>query len=272
MKKKYNYLIGLLFATLFAACSEEEVQPFSDAPGVNFMERTVASNGKVSWGEGYTKLSLSVNFVDSFYAKGIYGVEEREIPLRVQLEGRLSDTPLKVKFKVLPVVEEEEEYDLPEVIVPEEAVEIKPGEYTAYATFIYKRPAVLGKEYRARIAIDYENSDVVAGTKERQYYTLSIQDTFKWSSMYIESKEEWDTYYASLLGDFGEEKVRFLMYVMKAVIGANFDYACYYTVNGPAAYGFQRYMQNIKDALEAYNAEHPDAPAKEADDTLITFP
>lgn len=48
MKKKYNYLIGLLFATLFAACSEEEVQPFSDAPGVNFMERTVASNGKVS--------------------------------------------------------------------------------------------------------------------------------------------------------------------------------------------------------------------------------
>ena len=68
MKKKYNYLIGLLFATLFAACSEEEVQPFSDAPGVNFMERTVASNGKVSWGEGYTALSLSVNFVDSFYA------------------------------------------------------------------------------------------------------------------------------------------------------------------------------------------------------------
>ena len=123
MKKKYNYLIGLLFATLFAACSEEEVQPFSDAPGVNFMERTVASNGKVSWGEGYTALSLSVNFVDSFYAKGIYGVEEREIPLRVQLEGLLNDTPLKVKFKVLPV--EKEEYDLAEVIVPEEPVEIK---------------------------------------------------------------------------------------------------------------------------------------------------
>ena len=270
MKKKYNYLIGLLFATLFAACSEEEVQPFSDAPGVNFMERTVASNGKVSWGEGYTALSLSVNFVDSFYAKGIYGVEEREIPLRVQLEGLLNDTPLKVKFKVLPV--EKEEYDLAEVIVPEEPVEIKAGEYTVDATFIYKRPAVLGKEYRARIAIDYENSDVVAGTKERQYYTLSIQDTFKWDSMYIESKEEWNTYYAPFFGEFGEEKVRFLMYVMKAVIGASFDYACYYTVNGPASYGFQRYVQNIKDVLETYNAEHPDAPAKEADGTLITFP
>ena len=270
MKKKYTYLIGLLFVALFAACSEEEVQPFSDAPGVNFMERTVDNSGRVSWSEGYTALSLSVNFVDSFYSKGIYGVKDRRIPLRIQLEGRLNDTQLKVKFKVLPV--EKEEYDLAEVIVPDEAVEIKPGEYTAYATFIYKRPAVLGKEYRARITIDYENSDVVAGTKERQYYTLSIQDTFKWSSMYVKSKEEWNTHYAPLLGEFGEEKVRFLMYIMKAVIGASFDNTCYYTVNGSASNGFQRYTQRIKDALEAYNAEHPEEPVKEANGTPVIFP
>ncbi len=269
MKQKYFHLTGLLFITILTACSEEKIQPFSDAPGVNFMERTV-SNGVVYWGEGYTGLSLSVNFVDSFYAKGIYGVKEREIPLQIQLEGNLSDTPLKVKFKALPV--EEEEYAQAEVAVPEESVEIKAGEYTALATFVYKRPAVTGKEYRARIAIDYENSDVVPGTKERQYYTLSIQDTFKWNSMYIESEEDWDTYFAPLLGPFGEEKVRFLMYAMQGVIRASFGNTSYYTVYGPASYGFQRYMQPLKEALEAYNTEHPESTVKEADGTPVTFP
>ncbi len=267
MRKKYIYLTGLLFLTLFGACNEEEVQPFSEKPGVNFMERYM-SGSNITWGNGYTNLKTSLDFT-SLYSSGQYGITEGDITLRVQLEGLLSETPLKVRFKVLPV----EGYDLPHITVPEEGVEIKAGEYHADAVFVYKRPETLDKEYQAAIAIDYEHSDVVAGTAERQTYTLIIQDSFTWEDMSVESKVEWDTHFVPIIGAYGPEKVRFLMYAF-GTIGKSLKDVCWYTVNNyyPIYYGLQKYMPQVREALATYNAEHPDSPAQEADGTPITFP
>lgn len=267
MRKKYNYLIGFLFLALFSACNEEEVQPFSEKPGVNFMERVISQNN-INWGNGYTNLNSTLDFA-ALYSAGNYGITENDIILRVQLEGQFSATPLKVKFTVLPV----EEFDLPHIIIPADGVEIKAGEYFAEAVFTYKRPETLDKEYRAKIAIDYENSDVVAGTKERQTYTFIIQDMFKWEMMSVESREEWDTHFTSILGVYGPEKVRFLLYAF-GKLGKDLEDVSWYTVNNyyPTYYGLQKYMPQVREALATYNTEHPDAKVQEADGTLVTFP
>ncbi len=268
MRKKYNHLTGLLLLTLFAACNEEEIQPFSEKPGVNFMEKTTDSGGEILWGNGYTNLNSVLDFT-SLYSNGGYGMTESDITLRVQLEGRISATPLKVRFKVLPV----EGFDTPHITVPADGVEIKAGEYFADAVFIYERPEALDKEYLAQIAVDYENSDVVAGTKERQTYTLIIQDTFKWEMMSVENREEWDTYFIPIVGAYGPEKVRFLLYAF-GKIGEKLDDVCWYTVNNyyPDFYGLQRYMPQVREILDTYNTEHPDAKVREADGTFVAFP
>lgn len=267
MKKKYNYLIGLLFLTSFVACSEEEVQPFSSSAGINFMERTIV-DGKVNWGNGYTKLSTNIDFFSDVYGAGKYGEPEEYITLRVKLEGLLNEAPLKVKFKTLPV----EGYDLANVIVPEEGIEIKAGEYTTDVVFAYTKPAIFDKEYQAKIVIDYENSDVVAGTKERQAYVLSIQDSFPWDAMSVESREQWDKAFVPVLGEYGPEKVRFLLSALGSTTrlksASNYTAIDYY----PESYGLQRYMPQVKEALATYNTAHPDAKVQEADGTLVTFP
>lgn len=268
MRKKYNYLIGFLLLTLFTACNEEEIQPFSEKPGVNFMEKTTNSEDEISWGNGYTNLNSTLDFT-SLYSNGKYGITEGDITLRVQLEGQLSETPLKVRFKVLPI----EGFDLPHVTIPTDGVEIKAGEYFADAVFTYKRPETLDKEYRAKIAIDYENSDVVAGTKERQTYMLIIQDIFKWEMMSVENREEWDTHFISIVGTYGPEKVRFLLYAL-GKIGEKLDDVCWYTVNNyyPTYYGLQKYMPEVREILDTYNTEHPNAKVQETDGTFVTFP
>ncbi len=269
MKKKYNhYLTGLLFLTFFAACNKEDVQPFSERQGINFMERTEKDN-EISYGDGYTNLSTHINYITA-YSNSYEQSEIKEITLRVKLEGLLSDTPLKVKFKILPV----EGYDIADVSVPETGIEIKSGEYTADITVGYRKPAVAEKTYKAQIAIDYENSDVVAGTKERQLYTLIIEDAFVWSTMKVTSQEEWEKYFKTVLGDYGTQKVRFLIYAFKQ-LNLNLESASMYTKDYPSyadRYGLQAYMPRVIEFLNAYNAEHSDAQVQESDGTPVTFP
>ncbi len=267
MKKKYNYLLGLLVTSLFIACSEEEVQPFSAAPGVNFMEFSyIINNDSIVWGNGYTNLQSDVNVWD-VYGKGDFEATEGKTTLRVQLEGNVSDKPLKVMFKVLPV----EGYDFPEVTPPAEGAIIQAGEYGANAEFTYKLPAEYNKEYRAKVVVDYEQSDVVAGTKERQSYELSIHDTFVWKTMYVTSESKWNSTYNRYLGSYGDVKVRFLY----AVIGDPelFDDICYCTYYKVQLFqrGWPNYMPQVEEALEAYNAAHPGNPLAEKDGTLVTF-
>lgn len=268
MKQKYSYAIALLLAASFTACNEEEVQTFSDKPGVNFLERYESSNN-VSWGNGYTNLYKAIDYFD-VYASGEYEKTEGEVPVRIQLEGRLSETPLKVKFKAQPV----QDFGELEIMVPEESVEIKAGEYTVDAVIKYKKPSDYDKEFRAQVVIDYANSDVVAGTKERQAYEIRVIDEFKLEKMYLNSIDEWETYYQPYLGDYGPEKIRFVLSVLKN----NFDSACWYSVyyyiypDYVSFYGIPRYMPEVIAALETYNNNHPGAELKEHDGTPVTFP
>lgn len=266
--KRYSLILWAVAAlSAFTACNEETVQPFSAEAGINFLEPAGSSS---AWTEGYTGLSYAIDFM-SIYEKGSYGVEDGTFTLRVALEGRLSDIPYKVRFKVEPV----EGYDTPVISVPSEATEIAAGEYTADAVFSYQKPEQYNTTYRAYIVFDYENSDVVAGTKERQKFLVEIKNAFDYTEdMYVSTMEEWEEVYEPILGKYGEEKMRFLIAVLTK-LRTTLEDAAYYTYYYPSYaqyYGLQGYMQNVRDALNEYNAEHPDAPVREADGTPVTFP
>lgn len=264
--KKYSFIaLSIIAFAGFTSCNEETVEPFTAEAGINFLEPTGSSD---SWGTGYSNLFYTGDFF-TLYNNGLYGQESNDFRLRVALEGRLAPTAHKVRFLVEPV----EGYATPEITIPEDGVEIVAEEYTADATFSYKKPAQYSTEYRANIVFDYANSDVVAGTTERQKFLVIVKDEFKWSSMYVENRAEWDEAFVPVLGAFGEEKVRFLTATF-AQLGKSLLYASYYTKYDYYAeyYGLQASMPQVIQALNDYNAEHPDSPVKEADGTLVTFP
>lgn len=268
MKKKYNHhLIGLLLLTLFVACNEEEVQSFSDKPGVNFMEYVgTTTGGEEIWSDGYLNLFKYANSFADYPDDDFGSVKDIKIRLGIKLEGLISETPLKVKFKVLPV----EDYDLPDIILPEEDVEIKAGEYTTYVTLPCKAPTVLDKQFKAQLTFDYENSDVVPGTYERQKYEITVEDSFRWDLMSVESKEEWEQYFKPVLGDFGQQKVRFFAYAFKQ-LGLDLEmYSMYFVLYSYDLISDE--MPSVKNILDNYNAEHPDEQVKESDGTPVTFP
>lgn len=265
MNAIYKLLTVLTILLTLSACHQEEISPFTGQPGVNFMGRS-GDGDNIYWSEDYTALSYATDFL-SFYKNGQYGVTMGKFALRVRLEGRISDHPLKVAFKMLPVAD----YETPEIHLPQEPVVIPAGAYEAEAEFTYIRPAQTGREYRAQIAIDYDASDVVPGTYERQLFTIFIADTFPWNLMSVASQEEWVSTYKPYLGDFGPEKLRFILSVvgetkLKSVTSWN-RYGPAYT-----EYFINTVKGDIINALNKYNAEHPDAPVREADGTLVSFP
>ena len=70
------------------------------------------------------------------------------------------------------------------------------GTYRRTITVGIRKPEVADTEYRAILTFDYENSDVVPGTKERQQYTIILKDETDWESMLVENEDEWNSYYA----------------------------------------------------------------------------
>ena len=50
---------------------------------------------------------------------------------------------------------------------------------------------------------DYANSDVVAGTKERQKVKVTVKDVTDWGGMYVSDEDEWNAYYSDVLGKYG---------------------------------------------------------------------
>lgn len=255
-------MCGVLVA--FTSCKEEEVEPFSGAPGLNFTIKQ--GNQWVDNATSYENLFSSVDFYAYYAEKGTIDLDYVDVQVCVQLEGRISDKPLKIRLKAEPV----EGYEMADLEMPSDSV-MAPGTYQKVFTIRCKKPAD-ENEYKAVIKVDYFNSDFVPGTMERQQYELTVKDQTNWEDMEVSNADEWNAAFSSVLGNYGPVKVRFI----QAALGAagyssmSISYKYYYQLYYPA-YGFNaQIMGIIKDALTEYNSTH-DKPLSEADGTPVTF-
>lgn len=246
----------------FTACNEEEVQVYSSELGINFL----APNGYGGFTDDYTNLSTTYNFYTSYLTQGM-DIKNANIQLGIQLEGIPSEQSVNIRLKATT----KEGYEPAEIILPNDSI-INPGEYRRTITVECVKPQTFDTEYRTIITFDYEHSDVVAGTKERQQYELIIKDETDWSSMNVDNEKEWNSRYASTLGNYGPMKVRFIMAVMGEQFNASYETLSMlysYTYTYPT-FGFRRYISTLKDALQEYNDSH-EIPLTEPDGTLVSF-
>ena len=132
------------------------------------------------------------------------------------------------------------------------------------------------KEFKAKLVFDYANSDVIAGTKERQEYVITVSDELIWEDMYVSDLANWNEVCSPYLGEGGDVKLRFI-YVGLKPLGYNYNTVksgCYYYVYmGRPTSGFrEKYeLTYLRNSLAEYNASH-DNPLTELDGTPVTFP
>lgn len=273
MKTIFNYItiLSLLFA--FVGCTEEEVMTFDGERGVNFV---VYDAGYDKYTDDYENLVSEHNFITDYSTSKAMELDPYQIAIGVQLEGTYSEQPIRIKVKAEAV----EGYEMAEVELPEEII-IEPGEYQANFVVACKQPLTYNKEYKTKLVFDYANSDVVAGTKERQAYIITAVDKAIWEDMYLESLEDWNQKISPYLGTAGEVKIRFIYAALARHIywgSQNYSYVMVnesfywaYGVNRPS-WGFSATEMNLlRSELELYNTEHA-TPLAELDGTLVTFP
>lgn len=268
MKEILKYIVVIALLVSFSACDKEEVMTFEGERGINFINYESAYG---TYEDDYKNLKSEHNFVMD-YSEGddiTMTLPDYQIEIGVQLEGEFSDVPIKVKVKADAV----EGYDMADIVLPDEIV-IEPGEYRTHFSVTCKQPKVYNRELKAKLVFDYANSDVVAGTKERQEYIITVSDALIWEDMYVDSLQGWNDMCSPYLGTADDVKIRFIYVALKKG-GYNYIWAnaCYqYIAQGRPTWGFTNYEKNcIRQQLDAYNEAH-DEPLSELDGTLVTFP
>ncbi len=271
---RYFYLILTFASICLASCKQEEVKTFSSERGVNFVNYDDWSK---TYEDDYKSLKLEHNFLEDYATQG-WQVADYTQEVGIQLEGQFSYSPISVKVKVEAV----DGYELPTLTLPEECV-IEPGEYQTHFTLTCKKPEAYDKVYKAKLVFDYSASGLVAGTKERQSYEITISDATIWSDMYVSNEAEWNSSFSNILGTYGPVKVRFLLVALgtsdeSGAVGysAGKNYSgirqYYYNQKNGWSGGFKGGWVSwyIDDGLYLYEENYGKAPA-EADGTPVTF-
>lgn len=260
--KNILFLSLFLCSAVLTSCKEEEVQPFTGETGVNFLGYRSDTG---TWSSNPTFLSKDINFFDSLKMDK-FPLEVLEVPMRIAIEGLTSSKDLKVTFKT----ESVEGQPLANIELPASAT-VKAGMNYAEFTVKLLAPGSDQPTKAARITVDYANSDLVAGTKDRQSFTFTVKDVAPKNyqnqvlePMFIETFEKH-------LGKYGPIKHRFL--VLAAGGNEKFVLAVAYSALVPQQpmNGLPGLLPDFRKALQEYNAKHS-TPLKEADGTLVELP
>lgn len=268
MKKLFNYMMFMSLLLTFSACEEEEVMTFDAERGINFVNYDANYD---QYTDDYKRLVAEYDFYKQYAKEASMELKPCTLSVGLQLEGNFSDKPLKVKIKAEAI----EGYEMPEITLPEEVV-IEAGSYQANFPVICSQPKDYEKDYKAKLVIDYVNSDVKAGTKERQTYEISVSDKTNFKEMWVENETEWNADFAEYLGNFGGTKVRFVFASLAKLYGNSYNNTCtiyrYTQIGGSYLfYGFYYYGYDVYYDLEDYNSTH-DEPLCEPDGTLVEIP
>lgn len=243
MKRDVIYKLFVIFCLIMwnVACSEYEMIKFSEPPAVNF-------SGLKS--DNYPDAPESQSAIINFGTKYQFGVLYDTLTIGVKLEGALSDKPLRVTLNSVAI---EDTPLVAEFVFPDESYILADTNKTSVRVLV-KRPWLYDTLYQANLVFDYANSDVQAGSRERQMFKVSVRDELTFKMLGID-EATWLRYYQLRVGVFGEVKIRFMLSVLKTM---NFK-------NGFTDAKFQQ----IRDALTAYNIAHPDDHLKEANGDLV---
>lgn len=265
MKTIYNLYLIVLAVLFYSSCTKEEVYSFTGEPAINFTSQEYQLGDMPNSQkdpDNPDQMGYTSNFT-VHYEKGQFTDKYDTVYVKAKLEGMLQEHPLRVNL----AYESVEGYDTPILVLPKDSV-IKAGEYYVRMAVLVERPAVYNKEYQVKITFDYANSDVVAGSKERQSIILKASDKYEITqqNMGVGSEEEWNSAFGPYIGVYGPVKVRFILSVFKGRTAQIFVYT---------PYGFGIGFDNpsnvatLKEALDAYNAKH--GALTEPDGTVVTF-
>lgn len=268
MKLKNIILLGILSFSVLTSCKQEEVQPFTGETGVNFLGYNPTDS---TWHTGTEFLSKEINLFDSINIER-FPLNSIDIPMRIAIEGRTSNRDLKVKLKAVAIEGQPEA----EVRFPDNIV-VKAGENYAEFRLTLLNPGSDIAPKSVRITVDYANSDLVAGVKDRQGFVFTVRDHAV--KTYEDRVDEalFVTTFEQHLGTYGPIKHRFAIAATKPSGGASsadfFRLMVAYSALLPSypQYGLPSALEGYRKALAEYNASHTE-PLKEADGTLITFP
>lgn len=272
---KFRYILSslALIITLFA-CKQEEVQGFIGEAGVVFMSYNSITK---DWEHSATYLKRDINFFSEITEEK-FPVDFVEVPMRVGIEGKTPTKDLRVKFRAEAIKDQEQlEVELPQDVV------VKAG--TSYAEFklkVYNPGSDKGQSLR--FIVDYANSDVVAGLKDRQEFIFTGVDiAIKSYEDYGVTEEQYIETFERHLGKYGSVKHRFLISVTKTIPefieqkietpAETFRYRVAYSTLVPSNpnYGLPGSLEHYRKALREYNSKH-ESPLAEADGTPVTLP
>ena len=224
----------VLSVFLLAACEKEDVLEYQ------------LTEDCIQFGYAATEMSLEYNFAEQTYM----GVDDYGYPMqKYSGDSLLCDTlelPLSIigweseearefKLKLVPVVELDT-LPLAEVIL-DPSYSFQANERRDTIRVIFMRPEA-GERVAAGITFDLEGTNAAfdEGAEELSVYNLFVENTY-------EQPGNWDE---ACLGEFSQAKAAFIVTILQT--------------NLTGVYDWKSVNVQLRKALEAYNAEHPDAP------------
>lgn len=247
--KGFKLYISLVFCICIGifGCTENEMSKYQEAPAVNFS--ALDENGEIS--DELSLLNRTYDFTDLFVST----LQSRDV--LVKLQGYAQEKDLKVAFKVKPV----EGYLTPDIQVLKNC-SIPKGGFVDTLTLEVKRPGIADTTYMADLVFDYENSEVSAGTVERQEFRIVVYDKFKfsWEETGI-TPTDWEDYLQPNLGEPSVVKIHFILVTFEVETLADIYVELYYNAS---------YRTKLREALDAYNAQREE-PMKDENGKVVTF-
>ncbi|MEG1950307.1 MAG: DUF4843 domain-containing protein [Odoribacter sp.] len=238
MQKSILYMMSFLITLCYlTGCSEYEMVKYTGESAINFM---AGENGE--GGDDAEGLFLAYNF-GLQYAE--WNIPQDTIFLKMKLEGNLTNQSLHIKLKA----EKEAEFAQSEIVFADDYT-IETGQYTVLVPLIIKRPTERDSIFKVKVTVDYENSDVIAGTKERQAFVLEISDQLTLDMAKL-SERNWERMIEYDFGVYTNTKLRFMVYALQEIdLSSGLS---------------EEQVDQIRAKLVEYNAAHPGKPVLDDD-------
>lgn len=193
MKRNITYILMTLLLAL-SACQERHPILFGDVSGVYF-----------------NNLSGSMSVIDSIDVTFVYeATDELEVPVRVQLVGKVADYDREVKI----VVDSENALKDVDYVLPPKSFIPSGAAYMDYIVILKRTPALKSEKKTLRLEIcanEYFALPVtemiqIADTVSTLYYNISFSD------MFTKAPATWD---ANLVGEFTQQKFELICKVLE---------------------------------------------------------
>lgn len=242
-----RYWWAFILLGCLTACHEYKMVKYNEKPAINFATLT-DYDGEVDFSAGnlWTQYRYTYN----------NGIQDTLSGVIVVVQGNLEHDPLLVTLRANAV----DDALMPEVDFLRNC-HIPSGSYYDSVLVVIKCPELSDTLYAVDIVFDYEKSDAIAGTVEKQAFRIEVYNQV-WSSLKF-TAEKWEEKLAPIVGSFSRVKAKFLL-----------------DLYGQWGYGsLEELAEDLEESdtaflnkkLQAYNDAHPGNPLKDEFGNLVVF-